>query len=293
MIGELLLERKIITKEELTKALEAQKREGGYVSQHLIAMGAATEFDIANCLSSQYGFPYLPLKNYNVPPEALEIFPLKFIKIYSIFPIDKTGSVLSIAMADPLNDGVVEMLRHISNCEIEVFISTYSDIKRQINYYFSNRLKEKKKEAFSEEDLIKENIVQPFIQTIGYSGKERRRSLRVETELEMGYFLEGKAFKGRIKNISYAGVYFITDSFLPIDMNVYSKINLKSKAIEPIIQVVRVERLKEAQRVDDYEVNLWNHGIAVFFSFITDEDKDTLALFLKEALTANNKIKQD
>lgn len=177
-IGELLVERNIITEEQLKIALEEQKRKGGYISQHLISLGFAKEFDISNCLASQYGFAYLPLKNYNIPSEVLEIIPLKLIKIYSIFPIDKVDGVLTVAMADPLNDGVIEMLKQITNCQIQVFISTYSELNKAINKYFGPRLKELDTATFNGEDLLKEDIAQPFIQTLAYSGPERRKYKR-------------------------------------------------------------------------------------------------------------------
>ena len=70
-IGELLLQRNVITLQQLNAALEEQKKKGGYLSQHLIALGFASELDIAHCLSNQYNFAYLPLKNYNIPREIL------------------------------------------------------------------------------------------------------------------------------------------------------------------------------------------------------------------------------
>ncbi|MCX7661574.1 MAG: hypothetical protein N2Z79_02680, partial [Candidatus Omnitrophica bacterium] len=82
-LGELLIERKIITPEQLQIALEEQKKKGGYLSQHLIALGFASELDIAMCLSNQYNFAYLPLKNYIIPNEVLGTIPLKWIKIYT------------------------------------------------------------------------------------------------------------------------------------------------------------------------------------------------------------------
>src|SRR3989338_6429982 len=88
-IGELLIERGVINPKQLQKALEEQKRKGGYLSQHLISLGFTTEADIAHCLSNQYNFAYLPLKNYNIPDEVLELIPLKWIKIYTLIPVDK------------------------------------------------------------------------------------------------------------------------------------------------------------------------------------------------------------
>lgn len=60
-IGELLIERDLLSKKQLDTALAQQQEKGGYISQHLIALGFVSEIHIAECLASQYGFAYLPL----------------------------------------------------------------------------------------------------------------------------------------------------------------------------------------------------------------------------------------
>lgn len=281
-IGELLIERHIITPEQLSISLQEQELKGGYISQHLISLGFATEFDIANCLASQYDFAYLPLDNYTVPAYVLEIIPLKLIKIFSILPVDKMGRVITVAMVDPLNEGVIEMLRQITNCDIEIFISTYGELNKAINKYFGQRLKELSKHAITEEDLKKEDIVQSFIQTVSYKGQERRRYKRVAVELDMEYFLQGKIFKAKTENLSYIGILFICDSFIPVDTNILTKIYIKKDMfIDVVIQIVRVEKITEIKQTDASEASKGSYGIAGFFNFISDDDKNKLILFLK------------
>lgn len=281
-IGELLIERKIITTEQLEKALEQQAQKGGYISQHLVFMGLATEVDIARCLSVQYNLGYLPLDNYKISPHALETIPLKLIKIFSLLPLDKIGNILAVAMADPLNAGVIELLRQITNCDIEVFISTHSELSRAIDRCFAKKIKDMGKYAISEDDLLKEGLVQPFIQTAGYDGQERRRYKRINVELEMEYFFYGKTFKAKVKNISYMGAYFLCASFLAIDTDILSKIYLESKPIDVVVHVVRIEKLDAADQVKQEEVAADGYGIAGFFSFLTEDDKNKLISFLKE-----------
>ncbi|MBN1406024.1 MAG: type II secretion system protein GspE, partial [Candidatus Omnitrophica bacterium] len=100
-LGQLLLERKIINKQQLERALELQKAEGGFLSQCLIRLRAATEADIAGCLSSQYGFPYLPLKNYIIDPRIIKIIPAAMARQFDVIPIDKINDLLTIVMVDP------------------------------------------------------------------------------------------------------------------------------------------------------------------------------------------------
>lgn len=281
-IGELLVERKIVTQEQVNEALEEQKLKGGYISQHLIALGYAEEEDIAICLSNQYGFPYLPLKNYAIPSEVMDIIPLKFIKIYSLLPVDKIGDVFTVTMADPLNDGVIEMLKQITNCEISIFISTYTEIAQTMDRYFLRQLEELQKKEVTQDFLIKEGIANPFVQTLGYSGKERRRYKRIEVGLDLEFFFQNKSFQGRTKDISYIGILFVCSSFIPIDTNILCKINTDKDYVYAVVQVLRTEKEKEVKQVQGYDVSVRNYGVAGFFNFVTDEDKKKLVAFIKQ-----------
>ncbi len=63
LLGELLVERKVITPEQIEAALKVQKAKGGLLGQILVSLGFATEESVAQAVTAQYGFPYLPLKS--------------------------------------------------------------------------------------------------------------------------------------------------------------------------------------------------------------------------------------
>jgi len=274
-IGELLIERNLISKEQLNLALEEQREKGGYISQHLISLGFVSEIHIAECLSSQYGFAYLPLERYEITPQILSIVPFKLINIYSLLPIEKSGNSLDVAMADPLNEGVTEMLKHITGCDIQVYVSTYSEIRQAIAMYFRSELENINLDRQDAQDAIKEDILTTFIQVKDYgTGKEKRKYKRKEVDFEIVYFLQDKSYTGKIKNISYGGLLFTTDIFIPIEKNIYAnivcKILTQSVNINAVVQVIRVEKTPDAK-----------FSIAGFFNFITDDDRMKLTLLLK------------
>ena len=295
-IGELLIERHIITTEQLTIALEEQKKKGGYLSQHLIALGFATELDIATCISNQYNFAYLSLKNYDIPQEVLELIPLKWIKIYTLLPIDRLGNVLSVAMADPLNEGVIQMLQQICNCEIVVFISTYSELNEAINRYFGEKLKDLEKHIIDPRDLHKIRTVSQFVQTKAYAGLERRQYVRVKKELDVFFYYHDITFQGKTRDISYGGVSFVTehtgyggmsfssDIFMPLNTSLACKIHLKptQSPIDVVINVLRIQAVKGELDIDSQGPSAQRYEIAGMFEFITNEDREILLSFLKE-----------
>ena len=135
-LGELLLERKIITQEQLDKAVAVQRERGGLIGEILVELGFAKEEDIAQALTAQYGFPYLPLNNYEINPEIIKLIPLRVAKQYILIPIDKIGNNITLAMSNPLNTQAIEDVEILTGCNVQTFVSTSSDIKRAIDKYY-------------------------------------------------------------------------------------------------------------------------------------------------------------
>ena len=135
-LGELLIERKIITEKQLEEALAVQEKKKGLIGQILVDLGYATEEIIAQALTAQYGFPYLPLKNYDIDPEVIKIVPKNVAGQYCLIPVDKIGNNLTIAMSDPLNSLAVEDIELISGLYVQIFVSTGTDIRKAIERYY-------------------------------------------------------------------------------------------------------------------------------------------------------------
>lgn len=138
-LGELLIEAGVINQQQVDKALKAQKEKGGLIGEILVDLGFAKEEDIAQALTAQYGFPYLPLSNYEISPEIINIIAGRVAKQYVLIPIDKIGNNLTIVMSNPLNIQAIEDVELISGCSVQTFVSTSSDIKRAIEKYYKDK----------------------------------------------------------------------------------------------------------------------------------------------------------
>ncbi len=136
-LGELLIERGVITKEQLEQALQVQKEKGGLIGQILVDLGFAKEEEIAQALTTQFGFPYLPLNNYEIDPEVVKIIPENVASQYCLIPIDKIGNSLTIAMSNPLNIQAIEDIELISGLIVQIFVSTGTDIRNAIKKYYA------------------------------------------------------------------------------------------------------------------------------------------------------------
>jgi len=140
-LGELLLERGVLKKEELEKAAKIQKEKGGLLGTILVALGYATEEQIAQAITVQYGFPYLPLASYEIDENLIDVIPENVAKQYCLIGIDKIGTTLTIAMSNPLNMQAVEDIELMTKCKVQAFVSTMSDITNAIERHYKKKKK--------------------------------------------------------------------------------------------------------------------------------------------------------
>lgn len=137
-LGELLIERGVINHEQLNLGIEKQKEIGGLLGEVLVELGFASERDIAQALTSQYGFPYLPLANYEIDEDVIKTVPENVCRQFCLIPIDKIGKSLTLAMSNPLNYQAAEDVELITGCTVQTFVSTATEVKESIEKYYTS-----------------------------------------------------------------------------------------------------------------------------------------------------------
>ena len=138
-LGEILVERGVISRAKLEEVLVFQKEKNILFGEALVEMKFGTEEDVVQALTCQYGFPYLPLANYEIAPEVVATVPIKICKQYCLVPIDKIGRSLTLAMANPLNVQALEDVEQLTDCSVQAFVSTAAEINSAINRYYETR----------------------------------------------------------------------------------------------------------------------------------------------------------
>ena len=131
-LGEMLIDCRLITREQLEEALTLQKEKGGLLGNVLVSLGYINEEAIAQALTAQYGFPYLPLAGYEIDPEVAKIIPEHVAKQYGLIAVDRVGSILTVAMSNPLNTEAIEDVEMLTHYKVQVFVTTSADVSNSI-----------------------------------------------------------------------------------------------------------------------------------------------------------------
>lgn len=135
-LGELLLKRNFITPEQLKKAQEEQKVKGGRLESNLIRLGYIKEDELLSFLSAQYRVPSIKISKVEINPNVIKLIPSSTAKKYFIFPINRVGPKLTLAMADPSNILVIDEIKFMTGFNVEPVVASETEIIDAIKKYY-------------------------------------------------------------------------------------------------------------------------------------------------------------
>lgn len=131
LLGELLVERGLLSEAQLRDALEEQKRcsHRKLLGEILIELSIVTEEQVVEALASAYGVPYAKLTPRLADPRVTDKLPRDFIDTHCVLPLFLVNGVMTVAISEPANLFLVEELERLANCEVQVVASTSRDIR--------------------------------------------------------------------------------------------------------------------------------------------------------------------
>jgi type IV pilus assembly protein PilB len=138
-LGDLLVKEKIITSEQLDKALKAQKDSGpnSRLGSVLVQLGFVTDEEVTNFLSRQYGVPAINLQYFEIDSSVVKLVPEDTAKRYQILPLSRVGASLTIAMVDPTNVFAMDDIKFMTGFNIEPVVASESAIIDAIEKAYS------------------------------------------------------------------------------------------------------------------------------------------------------------
>ncbi|MFL5247075.1 MAG: GspE/PulE family protein [Myxococcales bacterium] len=132
-LGDLLVREKLISREQLDKALQEQKQSGTRVGYNLVKLGFIQETELTKILARQYKMPAVDLTRFEVDPRIAKLVPADLAMKHLVLPLKRDGRTLTVAMADPTNLGVLEDLKFITRYDIFPVIGGEFSIKSAVD----------------------------------------------------------------------------------------------------------------------------------------------------------------
>jgi len=140
-LKEILINKKLLTQEQLDKALEIQRQKGGKLSDIIIGLKFIKESELISSLSEGLGLPLIDLKRFKIDSDVAKIIPNDIARQYQVMPIAKMGDVVTLAMADPLNIFAIDAVSSLTGYRINPIISSAQDIAGAIELAYPDATK--------------------------------------------------------------------------------------------------------------------------------------------------------
>ena len=139
-IGDLLIKQGLITENQLQEAINLQKQHKGRIGDLLIKQGAVKEEDLATTLGTQLMIPYASYASGLLKPKADQdlqtLIPYDFAKKNLVLPLTRNMDSLTCAMFDPLDFIVIDNLKILTGCDLNLVIATKTDLSHAINEFY-------------------------------------------------------------------------------------------------------------------------------------------------------------
>ena len=136
-LGEILIEWGIISTREVAKALEHAKSKGLRIGEALIDLKLCNESNVYKALAQQHNMEYIDLDKGAVPPNAVNLIPDDLMRKYMILPLGMESGKLRVAIHDPLDFEMLEVLRFRLNKDMRTVLAPKGRIKSILDELFN------------------------------------------------------------------------------------------------------------------------------------------------------------
>jgi len=138
-LGNILVNAGKITGYQLQEALKSQKALGKKLGEILVDSKIITEDEIIECIEQQTGIKKVDLNTINFDRKAITLIPQNLCDKYILIPFGFENNKIKVALADPLNIFAIDDLAISTGFEIESFIARKNDISKFVGIYYSSQ----------------------------------------------------------------------------------------------------------------------------------------------------------
>ncbi|QLY26816.1 type IV-A pilus assembly ATPase PilB [Bdellovibrio sp. KM01] len=149
-IGEILVKQGLLKSDQLAHAVEEQKKSGARLTGVITQLGYLKENQILRAMEKHFAVPGVEVSSFEIDPSVIQLIPRDVCDRNQLIPLQKAGSTLVVAFADPSNIMVKEDLRFITRCKIQAVVATETAIAASIEKYYGGNINVKNLNTIAE-----------------------------------------------------------------------------------------------------------------------------------------------
>ena len=129
-LGEMLVESRLLTEEQLRQALMEHKKASMKLGQYIIRQKIVNEKQIIDILSRQLRIDKYRPDRYPIDMNLAQLIPVETAQKFQVAPLQRKGRLLTIVMADPLDINALDTIEALTNSEVEPIICTEGEFNQ-------------------------------------------------------------------------------------------------------------------------------------------------------------------
>lgn len=130
----------LMSAEQAAAVSQKAGQEGLPLDEAAVRMGLITEEQLVNALSQETWVPHLKVDKYEIRKKALDTITREDAVHYGVFPVDKLGSLLTLAMVNPLDAESIRALEQKTGLDIKKVVASRGEINQAIDKYYGGKV---------------------------------------------------------------------------------------------------------------------------------------------------------
>ena len=135
-ISEILLEKRLLTQEQIEEAIALQRAEGLRLDRAIIQLGLVSERQLLEVMSEQLHLPLVKLDEITILPETLRVLPSKIVYRKRLVPISQSNGTLNVATSDAFDLYAFDDIRLMTGLNIQPVLAPSEDIEKIIKTHY-------------------------------------------------------------------------------------------------------------------------------------------------------------
>ncbi len=135
-LGDLLVQHRVISEQQLEQALAEQRRSGYKLGRVLVQLGFLSEDELMRFLGRQLDTPVIDLKHYQFQPEVVRMLPETHARRYRALALSQRGNEITVGMADPTDIFAYDALSQMLKKPLNVVLVRESELLATIDLVY-------------------------------------------------------------------------------------------------------------------------------------------------------------
>jgi len=137
-IGELLVRENLLSAEQLGRAQREATAKGVRLGAQITQLGYLEESELTDFVAKEYGVPSIDLDSFEIDAEVQVLIPEHVARKHNVIPVNRAGSTLILATADPANMFALDDIKFLTGYNIQPVVASEESIARFLEQYYDD-----------------------------------------------------------------------------------------------------------------------------------------------------------